>query len=54
MINGEKLVDIFYERAFERLIPQGHQFSIVDTTDLFSMELDTVEDFQKARLLIDN
>jgi len=54
MINGEKLVDIFYERAFERLIPQGHQFSIVDTTDLFSMELDTVEDFQKARLIIDN
>ena len=52
MINGEKLVDVFYERAFERLIPQGYQFGIVDTTDLFSIELDTVEDFQNAQKLI--
>ena len=48
MILDENLIDIFYERAFERLIPQGHTFKVVDTTDLFSYELDTPEDFQKA------
>ena len=49
---GEGLIDIFYERAFERLIPQGHTFRIVDTTDLFSIELDTPEDFENAQRLI--
>lgn len=48
MIEDEGLIDIFYERAFERLIPQGHTFKVVDTTDLFSYELDTPEDFEKA------
>lgn len=52
MIESEGLSNVFYERAFERLIPQGHQFSVVDTTDLFSIELDTVEDFNKASELI--
>lgn len=52
MINGEKLVDVFYERAFERLIPKGHYFSVVDTTEHFSIELDTVEDFENAQRLI--
>lgn len=52
MIEGESLIDIFYERAFERLIPQGHTFRIVDTTDFFSIELDTVEDFENAQKLI--
>ena len=52
MIEHEGLIDIFYERAFERLIPQGHHFRVVDTTDLFSIELDTVEDFERAQELI--
>jgi choline kinase len=52
MILGEKLIDIFYERAFERLIPQGHTFRVVDTTDYFSYELDTPEDFQRAQELL--
>ena len=52
MIEREGLIDIFYERAFERLIPQGHTFRIVDTTDLFSIELDTPEDFENAQRLI--
>lgn len=52
MIVTEGLDNIFYERAFERLIPQGHTFYIEDTTDLFSTELDTVEDFNSARQLI--
>jgi choline kinase len=52
MIEHEGLIDIFYERAFERLIPQGHTFRIVDTTNLFSIELDTPEDFENAQRLI--
>jgi hypothetical protein len=52
MIEREGLIDIFYERAFERLIPHGHHFRVVDTTDLFSIELDTVEDFERAKELI--
>ena len=52
MMEQEGLVNIFYERAFERLIPKGHTFYIEDTTDLFSTELDTVEDFNTAKALI--
>lgn len=52
MIEREGLIDIFYERAFERLIPQGHTFRVVDTTSFFSIELDTVEDFENAKKLI--
>ena len=52
MIEHENIVDIFYERAFERLIPQGHRFRAVNTTDLFSIELDTVDDFNQANELI--
>ena len=52
MITKEGLIDIFYERAFERLIPQGYTFKVVDTTDYFSYELDTPEDFQRAQELI--
>jgi len=52
MIAHEGLIDIFYERAFERLIPQSHTFQVVDTTRFFSIELDTVEDFENAKALI--
>jgi choline kinase len=52
MIEQEGLIDIFYERAFERLIPQGHTFKVVDTTELFSYELDTPEDFSNATALL--
>lgn len=48
MIVNEKLDNVFYELAFERLIKQGHYFYPVDTSDYFSMELDTVEDFHDA------
>ena len=51
MIEDEGLVDIFYERAFERLIATGETFRVVDTTDLFSYELDTPEDYQRAQEL---
>ena len=53
MIVGEGLIDIFYERAFERLIPQGHTFKVVDTTDLFSYELDTPDDYEQAKRLFE-
>lgn len=52
MILQEGLIDIFYERAFERLIPQGKSFKVVDTTAFFSYELDTPEDFQRATELM--
>jgi len=52
MITIEGLDNIFYERAFERLIPQGYSFYVMDTTECFSAELDTVEDFQQAQKLI--
>jgi hypothetical protein len=52
MIQQEGLIDIFYERAFERLIPQGHTFKVVDTTEFFSYELDTPEDFSNATALL--
>ena len=51
MILHEGLIDIFYERAFERLISQGHTFRVVDTTHFFSYELDTPEDYEQAQLL---
>lgn len=48
MIEREELSNVFYERAFERLIPQGHRFRVTDVSDLFAVELDTVEDFKGA------
>ena len=54
MIEREGLIDIFYERAFERLIPQGHTFRMVDTTRFFSMELDTVEDYENEKITYNN
>jgi choline kinase len=52
MIEGEGLDNVFYERAFERLIPQGYSFFVLDTTEYFSIELDTVSDFEQAQRLI--
>ena len=49
MIDNEGLSNVFYEKAFERLIPQGHIFKYLDTTDFFSMEIDTVEDYDKMK-----
>ncbi len=52
MIQKEGLIDVFYEKCFERLIPQGHTFRVVDTSRYFSYELDTPEDFQRAQELM--
>ena len=48
MITHEKLDNVFYELAFERLITRGQHFYPVDTSAYFSMELDTPEDFHDA------
>ena len=52
MMNDEHLENVFYERAFERLIPKGHTFNMLNVTELFSCELDTVEDFENAKAKI--
>lgn len=49
MMNQEYLENTFYELAFQRLIAKGYYFSVLDVTDLFSCELDTIEDFENAR-----
>lgn len=49
MMNAEHLEDKYYEMAFERLIAQGHTYTIADATHYFSCELDTVEDFENAK-----
>ena len=49
MMEKEGLSNIFYERAFERLLPKGHTYHVLDVTDLFSCELDTVDDFNTAK-----
>lgn len=46
MMQTEGLENKYYELAFQRLIPQGHHFATLDATDLFSCEIDTVEDYQ--------
>ncbi len=51
MIEKEGLSNVFYEKAFERLIPKGYIFKYLDTTDFFSMEIDTVEDYEKIKNL---
>lgn len=49
MMNAEHLENKFYELAFERLITQGHTYHVIDMTNYFSCELDTVEDFENAK-----
>lgn len=49
MMNEEHLENKFYELAFLRLIQKGFTFSVLDVTELFSCELDTVEDFENAK-----
>jgi CMP-2-keto-3-deoxyoctulosonic acid synthetase len=52
MMEQEHLENTFYELAFKRLLSQGHTFHILDVTQFFSCELDTVEDFENAKNLI--
>lgn len=54
MIEREGLKNVFYEKAFERLIQQGLKFGVTDVTDLFCAELDTPEDFMQAKQEMEN
>lgn len=46
MIEKEGLDNVFYELAFERIIQKGEKIYPVNVTDLYSMEIDTVEDYE--------
>ena len=48
MILNQNQVNVFYEAAFENIIKKGTAIYAVDTSACFSMELDTVEDFESA------
>ena len=48
MILNRQQSNIFYEAAFENIIEQDADIYIVDTTNIFSMELDTRDDFETA------
>lgn len=48
MILNKGQSGVFYEMAFENLIKKGAEIYTADTTNIFSMELDTVEDFETA------
>ncbi len=52
MMNAEHLENKFYELAFERLLAKGQTYKVLDVTELFSCELDTVEDFENAKAKI--
>ena len=51
-MNEEHLENKFYERAFERLIPMGHTYRVLNVSNYFSCELDTVSDFENAKQMI--
>ncbi len=44
----EKMVNIFYEVAFEEMIKQGEDIFVVDTTEYICMEIDTATDLNVA------
>jgi len=44
----EKMVNIFYEVAFEEMTKEGEDIFIVDTTEYICMEIDTAADLQTA------
>ena len=52
MMNEEHLENKFYELAFERILAKGHTYKVLDVTELFSCELDTVEDFENVKTKI--
>lgn len=49
MIEGEGLDNVFYELAFDRLAQQWLCMKAIDTTAYYSMEMDTVEDYETVQ-----
>lgn len=52
MMKDKILQNVFYEVAFERLISRGISMYAIDTTDYFSMEIDTLQDLEEANIKI--
>ncbi|MFZ4399044.1 MAG: sugar phosphate nucleotidyltransferase [Bacteroidales bacterium] len=50
----EKMVNIFYEVAFEEMIKTGEDIFIVDTTEYICMEIDTEADLNTAATIMKN
>ncbi len=51
-INQQKMVNIFYEAAFEEMIQEGADMYIVDITEHKCMEIDTPDDLNTAKELL--
>jgi choline kinase len=47
-VNKDKLVNQFYEAAFQELINNDRKIYVVDITEYFCMEIDTAEDLESA------
>ncbi len=47
-VNIEKKVNQFYEAAFQELINKNHDIYVVDITEYFCTEIDTIEDLKIA------
>jgi len=47
-VNIEKNVNQFYEAAFQELINNNHDIYVVDITEYFCIEIDTIEDLKIA------
>lgn len=52
MIVVQKDVNVFYEKAFQRAIEQGHKIYPVDVESFKCMEIDTTEDYGQAQKLV--
>ncbi len=48
IINVEKKVNQFYEFAFQELVNNGREIHIIDISEYFCMEIDTIEDLKIA------
>ncbi len=50
----EKRLNEFYEASFEEMIKQGNNFYACDVTHLPAMEIDFIEDLEKAQEMVKN
>jgi len=48
-IVSEKRENEFYEASFKQMIETGTRFKSVDTTDFPAMEIDSIDDLERAR-----
>jgi len=53
-IVDENKTNVFYESAFQDLVNSGNDLYIVDSSEYFCIEIDTVSDLKIAESLIKN